>query len=452
MKQAIADAKANDSGAELLVLLDQSGSAQSAEAFFAPLAAMAAELDDKALPTWQELGDAINYLDPQGLTPDTLAAALKADQQLDQQQVAALLGDLRPLGALRGEALLDVALNRVDRALAASFGKLVRQQRLASDAPLFKRPEVLRYLERLQTALAGDPTVGKSSSVVDALKKGAFELQYRADQSAADNRSRYAVPETVPAVAQVFSQLEGMKKKDALFHLVTRDYQQANLWVQLKSGDNKDMEAVVAATERYFIDNPPPVPLQHAWAGLTYLNVVWQEKMVTGMLWSLGSSFIVVLVMMVVLFRSLWFGILAMLPLSVTITLIYGLIGLVGKDYDMPVAVLSAMTLGLSVDFAIHFLERARQLQQQLGSWQAAATQMFKEPAMAISRNAIIISIGFTPLLVAPLVPYKTVGFFLATIMAVSWLATLFLLPALLTVLRKRVFPGDPGPRLEDHL
>jgi uncharacterized membrane protein YdfJ with MMPL/SSD domain len=77
---------------------------------------------------------------------------------------------------------------------------------------------------------------------------------------------------------------------------------------------------------------------------------------------------------------------------------------------------------------------------------------MFKEPAMAISRNAIIISIGFTPLLVAPLVPYKTVGFFLATIMAVSWLATLFLLPALLTVLRKRVFPGDPGPRLEDHL
>jgi predicted RND superfamily exporter protein len=452
LKQAIADAKANDSGADLLVLLDQSGSAQSAEAFFVPLAAMAAELDDKALPAWQELGDAINYLDPQDLTPDTLAAALKADQQLDQQQVAALLGDLRPLGALRGEALLEAALNRVDRALAASFGKLVRQQRLASDAPLFKRPEVLRYLERLQTALAGDPTVGKSSSVVDALKKGAFELQYRADQSAADNRSRYAVPETVPAVAQVFTQLEGMKKKDALFHLVTRDYQQANLWVQLKSGDNKDMEAVVAATERYLIDNPPPVPLQHAWAGLTYLNVVWQEKMVTGMLWSLGSSFIVVLVMMVVLFRSLWFGILAMLPLSVTITLIYGLIGLVGKDYDMPVAVLSAMTLGLSVDFAIHFLERARQLQQQLGIWQAAATQMFKEPAMAISRNAIIISIGFTPLLVAPLVPYKTVGFFLATIMAVSWLATLFLLPALLTVLRKRVFPGDPGPRLEDHL
>ena len=62
---------------------------------------------------------------------------------------------------------------------------------------------------------------------------------------------------------------------------------------------------------------------------------------------------------------------------------------------------------------------------------------------MAISRNAIVIAVGFTPLLVAPLVPYKTVGFFLATIMAVSWLATLFILPAVLTPLRKRVFPGE---------
>jgi predicted RND superfamily exporter protein len=162
--------------------------------------------------------------------------------------------------------------------------------------------------------------------------------------------------------------------------------------------------------------------------------------MVKGMLSALGSSFIVVLIMMMVLFRSPLYGALSMIPLSVTIAFIYGLIGLVGKDYDMPVAVLSALTLGLSIDFAIHFLERAREMQKNLGSWKAASTQMFKEPAMAISRNAIIISVGFTPLLLAPLVPYKTVGFFLATIMAVSWFATLFILPSLITILRRLLF------------
>jgi len=234
-----------------------------------------------------------------------------------------------------------------------------------------------------------------------------------------------------------------MKKKDSLFHLVTKDYSEANVWVQLKRGDNKDMEDVVADARTYMAKNPPPMKLNANWAGLTYLNVVWQDKMVRGMLSALGSSFVVVLVMMMVLFRSPTYGVLSMIPLSVTIGFIYGLIGLVGKDYDMPVAVLSALTLGLSIDFAIHFLQRAREMQKDLGNWKEASAQMFKEPAMAISRNAIVISIGFTPLLMAPLVPYRTVGFFLATIMAVSWCATLFILPALVTMLRKFLFKTE---------
>lgn len=126
-----------------------------------------------------------------------------------------------------------------------------------------------------------------------------------------------------------------------------------------------------------------------------------------------------------------------MVPLSITIAFIYGLIGIVGKDYDMPIAVLSALTLGLSVDFAIHFLQRFRECLRETGSLMQAMDIMFEEPARAISRNAIVIAIGFLPLLLAPLVPYQTVGFFLATIMAVSCLVTLVLLPALLSLLSK---------------
>ena len=72
-----------------------------------------------------------------------------------------------------------------------------------------------------------------------------------------------------------------------------------------------------------------------------------------------------------------------MVPLSITIVVIYGVIGLVGKDYDMPVAVLSALTLGMAVDFAIHFLERARVTYAETGSWQQSAAEMFGEPARA---------------------------------------------------------------------
>lgn len=162
--------------------------------------------------------------------------------------------------------------------------------------------------------------------------------------------------------------------------------------------------------------------------------------MVQGMLGSLLSAFVAVFVIMVLLFRSVVFGLLAMIPLTLTITLMYGMIGFIGKDYDMPIAILSALTLGLSVDFAIHFLERARSLHKKLGSWSQVVSQLFEEPGRAISRNAIVIAAGFTPLLVAPLVPYQTVGVFLAIIMALSCLVTFLVLPAIMQLFARRIF------------
>jgi uncharacterized membrane protein YdfJ with MMPL/SSD domain len=129
-----------------------------------------------------------------------------------------------------------------------------------------------------------------------------------------------------------------------------------------------------------------------------------------------------------------------MIPLTVTIMVIYGVIGLSGKAYDMPVAVLSSLALGLAVDFAIHFLARARSLRAAHDSWEDTLPAMFGEPARAISRNVIVIAVGFTPLLLAPLTPYQTVGMLLASILLLSGVATLVIMPALVRVLAGRLF------------
>ena len=300
---------------------------------------------------------------------------------------------------------------------------------------IFKQPAMLSYMEKLQQHLLTTGIVGKSNSVVDIVKKVHQELF-------AGDPAQFRVPDSAAATAQTLISYQNSHKPGDLFHFVTPDYRKANIWVQLKSGDNKDMEKVVRAVEDFFARQPPPMPVMHEWAGLTYLNVVWQNKMVFGMLKAFMGSFVVVFLMMTFLFRSPLWGIVAMVPLSLTIALIYGLVGLAGKDYDMPIAVLSALTLGLAIDFAIHFLARSRAAYAKAGSWREASVFMFEEPARAITRNVIVIAVGFTPLLAAPLLTYKTVGFFLASIMAISGLATMFIIPALLTVLEPRMFKG----------
>ncbi|MBC8470774.1 MAG: MMPL family transporter [Planctomycetes bacterium] len=304
----------------------------------------------------------------------------------------------------------------------------------------FKQPNVLSYISKLQEHLAQSGLVGKSSSVADVVKKVHQEL--------IDGKpENYKIPDSSNAVAQCLLQFQSSHNPDDLWHMVTFNYMHTNIWMQLPSGDNKDMEKVVNAVDEFFSENPPPVPLKHDWAGLTYINTVWQNKMVWGMLQSFMGSFIIVFIMMAILFRSPLWGIVCMVPLLITIVVIYGIIGLAGKDYDMPVAVLSALTLGMAVDFAIHFLERARTGFAETGSWQKSVGMMFGDPAKAISRNVLVIAIGFLPLLAASLIPYKTVGIFLCAIMALSGAVTLLALPAILKLLEKVLFAGIAQPK-----
>lgn len=298
---------------------------------------------------------------------------------------------------------------------------------------LFKQPKVLAYLDKLQQHLLETGIVGKSNSVVDVVKTVHRELLLGEDEA-------FRIPDTANAVAQTLITYQNSHRPQDLWHFVTPDYQKAVLWLQLTSGDNQDMETVIKSVETFVVDNPPPLALEPHWFGLTYINTVWQDKMVSGMLEAFAGSFLIVLLMMVFLFRSLLWGILAMIPLTVTVGLIYGIIGLTGKNYDMPVAVLSSLSLGLAVDYAIHFLARAREARKNYASWRETIPEMFGEPARAITRNAIILGAGFLPLLAAPLIPYKTVGVFIAAIIVCAGIASLLILPATIRMLETKLF------------
>jgi uncharacterized membrane protein YdfJ with MMPL/SSD domain len=163
------------------------------------------------------------------------------------------------------------------------------------------------------------------------------------------------------------------------------------------------------------------------------------------MLQAFLGSFLIVLLMMTILYRSALWGILSMVPLLVTVGLIYGVIGLVGKDYDMPVAVLSSLSLGLAVDYAIHFLSRSRELHRVHGGWRKAVEPVFGEPARAIARNIVVVGVGFLPLLAAPLIPYRTVGMFIAAILLTAGGASLLILPAGIRILERWLFPRTRG-------
>ena len=361
-------------------------------------------------------------------TDDSMITSLRERVEAEVDDVGAYFGEL--IGAV-DDALFDAG--NTDLA-----GVLERLMALAEDAQVeskyFQRPDVLQRIAGLQRVLAESGYVGKTNALPDVVKVVNRELR-------GGEAAEYRIPATVPAVAQTLLQYQSSHRPGDLWHMVTPDFTATAVWLQLKSGDNQDMSRIIRVLDDYLQANPLPADVELRWAGKTFINVIWQDAMVKGMLTSLLGAFLAVFVMMALLFRSLRVGLLAMIPLSVTILTVYGIVGWIGKDYDMPIAVLSALTLGLSVDFAIHFIERTRALLATHASFDVAMPKVFEEPARAIARNAIVIAIGFTPLFFAPLVPYITVGAFMAAIMALSGATTLILLPAIMAWAGPWLFP-----------
>ena len=298
---------------------------------------------------------------------------------------------------------------------------------------VFKRPEVLAYMAALQKHLDDSGLVGKTTSIADVVCK--------VNQELIDGKpENFRIPKTSQGVAECFLQFQQGHRPQDLWHMTTPDYMQANIWVQMTTGNSMDMRAVVNEVDAYIKTHEPPARLMYRWGGLHFINHVMEGILISGMIKSLLGSFIIVFIMMAVLFRSLLWGGLCMAPLTITIVAIYGIVGLTGKDYDLPIAVLGALALGMAVDFAIHFLQRSRVKYGEKGNWKETIFSMFGEPARAISRNVLVIAIGFLPLLTAPLIPYKTMGVMLFAIMSLSGIITLLVLPSILTLCEKWFF------------
>ena len=301
-----------------------------------------------------------------------------------------------------------------------------------------KDPAALRYVEAAQRDLNQEPVVGKTTSVVDLVKRmNRVMLDDRPEQE--------QIPDSREAVGQYLF-LFGMAAKPATLNtLITGSAERANLWVQLKTWDAGAVEQVLARLEAYQRAHPPP-GLRFAPAGIAYFNLVWNREVLRDMIRTFLAALAVVLVILAVSFRSWRWGLVSFVPLGLTILLIYGAIGYVGKDFDMPVSVLSALSLGMAVDFAIHFIRRYRQRLADDPDPTRALLWTVARPGKGIMRNALLFSLAFAVMLFSSLTPYITVGAFIIAMMMLSAVFTLFYLPALIVLFARREPTGTQAP------
>ena len=323
-----------------------------------------------------------------------------------------------------------------DQALNAALGgtSIASIVAIAPTDGEIKEPQAMRSIEGLQRHLEKLPVVGKTTSVADLVKRINKVLHN-------DDPQYDVVPDSREIISQYLFLFSMSAKPSDLDNVVDYPFRKANVAVQLKTWDASAMRNVIRAVEEY--QESHTTKLEFKPAGTAYFNLVWNDEVLTDMIKGFALSFLVVFVILSVYFRSVKWATVGMIPLLFTILLIYGVVGFAGKDFDMPIAVLSCLSLGMAVDFAIHFIGRFRQRLAESSEgiapsllWTAA------RPGKGIVRNALLFAAAFSVMLAAPLTPYVTVGAFIVSMMTLSALMTIMYLPALITLLKGWLFKG----------
>ncbi|MEW6674928.1 MAG: MMPL family transporter [Nitrospirota bacterium] len=248
----------------------------------------------------------------------------------------------------------DSEVRTVDRVTNNALGgtSLGYVVAISEEEDFIKTPEAMRYIEGLQRHLERLPVVGKTSSVVDYVKRINRVLHN-------DDPKYDIVPETKEVIGQYLFLFSMSAKPSDLDNVVDYPFKRANIWVQLKTWDAQAMRDVIKAVDEY--KNAHPISMEFKPAGIAYFNLVWNDEVLYDMLRGFILALIVVFVILAFNFRSLKWAIVGYMPLLFTILLIYGVVGYIGKDFDMPISVLSCLSLGMAVDFAIHFISRFKQ-------------------------------------------------------------------------------------------
>jgi predicted RND superfamily exporter protein len=337
----------------------------------------------------------------------------------------------------------------------------------AEEADGIKEPAAMKKIAALQDYLESLPGVGTTQSVADLVKwvnravhedreefnriPDEVETVEDVDYVTVQGREvEVPVAVSVPGkemIAQYLFLYSSTGEPSDFERLVDNDFKLANVTVYLKTTSREGLLAVDRAVKRYIASNFNS-NLKARVTGLSSLFLTLGDLLVLGQALSLATSMVLVFLIVAFRFRSALGGLVALVPISFSLLLNFGLMGWLGLPLDISTVMVASISQGIGIDYAIHYLARYRS-EVAAGDFPGAAFRTTTTVGRGIVYNALGAMGGFLVLTIGPFKAVRVIGLLMATVMFTSCLGAMTLLPSLLGLFKPkflvRVKPSAGG-------
>ncbi len=288
-----------------------------------------------------------------------------------------------------------------------------------------KDPLFLKTVEQFYEAYESRfPDIRHISSLMDVVKRFNEVMN-----------GSYTIPDNQKLIAQYLllyslSLPQGMEINDRM----DIDERLLRVSAQVNIVDtSKDLEMIRWAEEWW-----SKTPYHAQVNGQTKMFAHMQKDVTDTLIYSMSLAIVLVSLVMLLIFRSIRLIWIFLVPNLLPIALVLGVMGWLGINIDLGVAVSGAIILGVAVDDTIHFLVKYFEARKRGYSIEEAFDYVLKYAGQAILFTTIVLSVAFSVFIWSEFVPNFNFGIVTATALILALIVDLILLPALLSVSEKR--------------
>ncbi len=289
------------------------------------------------------------------------------------------------------------------------------------------QPETVRLIGELesfiktQTKEAVGGVVGTADYVktVNFLRRGRKEAERR-------------VPDTPDQIEWIWREYGRIRGEPRVRQLVDADFARSVVTVLMKNANFVGTARLMQNIRGFEAERLAPHGITLSFAGdvavsQTLIGAIVGTQVVSVVAATLGD-----LAVTTILGRSLLFGILCVVPSSLAVLMNFAVMGLLGMPLGVATSMFSSMTLGIGVDYAIHFLQSHRHVRAENASRRDALVKSMTLTGPAILGNTLAVTLGFGVLMLSQVPANARLGGLLVLSLLNCFAATMLVLPAVL--------------------
>jgi predicted RND superfamily exporter protein len=327
---------------------------------------------------------------------------------------------------------LTLATARVEAKLVGVTALEIVIDGPARDA--FKDAKRLQVVKALQARVEAMPEVDRTLSMIDIVE----EMNWAFNE---ENPAFRRLPDDDKLLSQLLLIYDGRDLQE----LVNGEYQRMRILMNVNAHGANAIQRVIEQIEGLIATVDAP-GLKWQIGGYGRLFADQEDLLVVGQLHSFLGAFGQIFLLLVLLWRSVPYALIGMLPNLAPLYFVFALMGATGIFLDMATVLIAGVVLGITVDDTIHLFHSYLERRAKGLSAVFSVARSFEASGRAVVAVSLLLVSQFLIMSTSSFVPMSNFGLLTAIGLLSGQLMELLLLPALLVLWsRVRFRRAAPG-------